>query len=585
MPRMSEDPDDAELARSEQELQRLRAAAGRVRGEHTQLSRQLERLSGQLEHAQHALEERDRLAARVAELERAYTRLRRRRGVRAALSAADLASATVARLRRRGHPSAAAAEAPSAVTDGKHVAARLEVATPLPPRPGLREHLISAIDAEELGRVVVRAVGDPAAVGLLVQGGWLDAANTIAPSQTPADVLVVTDPASLGPDLARHAVVAVLAVGDAWVGNPWLELADVVLADEAVAATMGHAPAAVVDDHAQSVTRLAGVLRRWAVALQVAVIVGTPDWEQAAQWGDTFYGRALVRELENRGHPAQLHFRDTHTGAQADRADLAIHLLGLSAPRPKPHQVNVLWVISHPELATPQRCGLYDLVGIASRTFIDPMTRRLPLPVVELPQATDANQFRPEAGGEHHELLFVGNSRLTRRRIIDDLTPTTHDLAIYGLGWEPDLADPRHVRHRLIPNAELHRSYAAADIVLNDHWPEMARQGFISNRLYDASAAGAFVISDHVAGIVEHFDGGVVTYRGRADLHRKVDAFLADPGLRAEHAARARAAVLDRHTFSHRIDRILELVQPTLDARVSVLARERARADATAGPA
>jgi spore maturation protein CgeB len=92
----------------------------------------------------------------------------------------------------------------------------------------------------------------------------------------------------------------------------------------------------------------------------------------------------------------------------------------------------------------------------------------------------------------------------------------------------------------------------------------MRREGFLSNRLYDASAAGAFVITDHVDGLEAEFDGGVVGYRDRAELRELIDHFLAAPDERREHAKRARAAVLDRHTFDHRARRFVELVAPLL---------------------
>jgi spore maturation protein CgeB len=100
--------------------------------------------------------------------------------------------------------------------------------------------------------------------------------------------------------------------------------------------------------------------------------------------------------------------------------------------------------------------------------------------------------------------------------------------------------------------------------VLNDHWADMAEHGFLSNRLYDASASGAFVISDHAPGIEDEFDGGVVTYRDGAELRALVERYLDDPAARAEHARRARAAVLAAHTFEHRVDEILRVIGPRL---------------------
>ena len=142
-----------------------------------------------------------------------------------------------------------------------------------------------------------------------------------------------------------------------------------------------------------------------------------------------------------------------------------------------------------------------------------------------LHQATDPERFHPATGGPAHELLMVANTRGVRRSIIEDLTPTVHDLAIYGKGWTPDFVDPVHVRDERIPNRDLHRYYSAAGIVLNDHWPDMRSAGFLSNRLYDALASGAFVVSDAARGIEDEFDGAVVTYadrRGAATGHRRL---------------------------------------------------------------
>jgi spore maturation protein CgeB len=150
---------------------------------------------------------------------------------------------------------------------------------------------------------------------------------------------------------------------------------------------------------------------------------------------------------------------------------------------------------------------------------------------------------------------------------VDELTPTDHDLAVFGGRWTPDLLDPRYLRGDGIPNEELATYYSAADIVLNDHWSDMAEQGFISNRLYDAAASGAFVISDNVEGIAEEFDGGVVTFETGEELRALIERYLADPGARAAHAARARAAVLARHTFDDRAGVLAAAIEAGLEAR------------------
>jgi spore maturation protein CgeB len=157
--------------------------------------------------------------------------------------------------------------------------------------------------------------------------------------------------------------------------------------------------------------------------------------------------------------------------------------------------VNLLWHISHPDLVSPALYDRYDRVFVASDAFAAQMAPRASVPVTALHQATDPERFKPDPTGPRHELLFVANSRSVRRRIVDDLAGTKHDLAVYGRNWRPDLIDPRYVKGEGIPNADLARYYSSAAIVLNDHWEDMRAEGFISNRIYDALACGAFVIS------------------------------------------------------------------------------------------
>lgn len=312
-------------------------------------------------------------------------------------------------------------------------------------------------------------------------------------------------------------------------------------------------------------------LVRWCDTPKMGVHIGVPSHEEAPQWGDTHFARSLQRQLERAGYPTRVLLLSEWEEAYAARTDLVLHLFGLSELTTRKSQVNALWVISHPELVTREQCDSYDAVFAASSQLAERLKSLGSPDVHTLLQATDPDVFAPTSGAPPYELLFVGNSRGVRRQILDDLLPTSRDLAIYGQGWTRRLVDMRHVRGTYIPNSELAAYYSSAVIVLNDHWPDMRREGLLSNRLFDALAAGAFVISDHVDGIHEVFDGGVVTYKDVQDLKEKVDSFLADEAGRQEHAARGRAAVLDRHTFAHRVQDLLAVLKPLVAAQDAVV--------------
>lgn len=325
----------------------------------------------------------------------------------------------------------------------------------------------------------------------------------------------------------------------------------------------------VLDRHTyeRRASELRDLLVDWVTARRVAIHIGPQTWEAGKNWGDVPFGRDVQRQLERRGIPAAvLVHEEAHTAA-AVRADVALHIFGVRAPRGLRAQCNALWVISHPDRITEAMCEAYDVIFMASDVLLRRLTGRISPPLVSLHQATEPSRFYPDPTGPHHQLLFVGNSRRVQRPIIEALRDTPFDLAVYGADWTPELLDPRHLRGEWIANDELRRYYSTADIVLNDHWGDMRDLGIISNRVYDALACGAFVVSDRVPGIDEEFDGAVATFTTADELDELIRRSLADPAGRGEAAARGRAAVLERHTFSQRVERILEEVTPLLDGR------------------
>lgn len=424
------------------------------------------------------------------------------------------------------------------------------------------------------------AAAAPLAAGLSALGWTLHAiapATLDAAALAGADLVLVLAPEVDLRPLGRSAIrIAWIVDPEPWCGTPWLDEYDLLLVPDAgvgARVAAGSAKRPRVTGVGQGDLPEAVAIRRealaWVAASRVAVCTPPPDWTRAHEWGDYPFARDLQRALERRDVPTTVYLRSDWSSLARAREDAAIQLVGLGDPRPLAGQLNVAWLISHPERATEELLAPYDVLFVASDRFAEALRARSGMDAVPLHQATDPERFRPEPGAPVHDLLYVANARPTRRRTIANLVPTEHDLAVYGRGWTADFVDPRYVKGEHVPNRDLHRWYSAARIVLNDHWDEMAAEGFITNRLYDALASGGFVISDEVPGISEEFDGAVVTYRDAADLRLAVERYLADPEARAAHAARGRAAVLARHTFGHRADEILDQVRPRLAARPS----------------
>jgi hypothetical protein len=311
--------------------------------------------------------------------------------------------------------------------------------------------------------------------------------------------------------------------------------------------------------------------RRWShdgfgAPLAISIQICPQRWDGAERWGDTHFARALADELGRHGHAARIEVVAEWDASERPPADVTIHLRGLWPYVPRRgvgrDELSVLWNISHPDLVTVAECDAFDLVLTPSARHAEQLARRTRTPVHVLEQATDPTVFFPEHDPAHvRELVFVGNSRGIFRPILRDLLPTDHDLAVWGQGWAGVLPDGvlagQHLR-----NDAVRRAYSSAALVLNDHWSDMRAQGIVSNRVYDALACGALVVSDRLPELHERFGDTVVTYATREDLRAQIAELLADPAQRAERAAAGRARVLAQHTFRHRVDALLDALAP-----------------------
>ncbi|WP_052664301.1 glycosyltransferase [Nitriliruptor alkaliphilus] len=293
------------------------------------------------------------------------------------------------------------------------------------------------------------------------------------------------------------------------------------------------------------------VIRRWgARPRRWAIKIGAEDPASREEWGDWHYAVALRDALVALGQHAVVDLRRGWYRTSADLDDVDVVLRGVAPYDPAPGRRSLLWVISHPDEVTAEEAGRFDHVFVASTVFAAEAEQRWGRPVEPLLQATDPSRFSVGADPAlRTEVLFVGNSRGVRRRIVADAIDAGLEPAIWGAGWD-GLVPAHLVRGTHLPNHELARHYASADVVLADHWDDMRERGFVANRLFDAVAAGAAVVSDAVPGVEDLFDGAVHTYRDAGEL--------ADVVAAARRAPRPRGAeAVAGHTFLDRARRLI----------------------------
>ncbi len=280
-----------------------------------------------------------------------------------------------------------------------------------------------------------------------------------------------------------------------------------------------------------------------------SIVTSAPKGEAGKQWGDYWFATDLAQALNAEGVAAKVVSRAGANSEQRNSDDVVLVLRGLRRVDPSNTSATwMLWVISHPELVEPGEAAQYSRRFAASDHWnpggqIGEFTPLL--------QASNSSRFTPIHSHEKSGVLFVGSTRGEFRPIVRDALAAGIPLQVYGVGWEEFLA-PDQIAGEFLPNSELPTAYASSAIVLNDHHREMAELGFLSNRLFDAVAAGARVVSDPALGISEVFGSSVVTYQTceeLAEIIRNPDSFFPSHNadaqrIRTEHDFRARAREL-----------------------------------------
>jgi spore maturation protein CgeB len=224
-----------------------------------------------------------------------------------------------------------------------------------------------------------------------------------------------------------------------------------------------------------------------------------------------------------------------------------------------------MWNISHPDKIQDEEYNSYDHVFVASESYPQVLSKRLNVSVTPLLQCTDPEIFYPDPNPEvpFETLLFVGNSRKQFREAVRLAVKADLPVAVYGTHWS-GLIPAANIRGEYIENARLRQYYNRCDILLNDHWPTMRESGFVSNRIFDAAAAGAFILSDRVVDAEDILGEDLITFETEEEFYNLVEHYLERPDERRQQAERLRSSVLQGHTFAHRVEAILQKVK-TID--------------------
>ncbi|WP_185994982.1 glycosyltransferase [Nocardioides campestrisoli] len=302
---------------------------------------------------------------------------------------------------------------------------------------------------------------------------------------------------------------------------------------------------------------------RWAIKNPA------PFGAEAERWGDTHFARALADALREHGQEVVIDYRPEHERYTGRFDDVALVLRGLAPYRPSFEQVTIGWVISHPEMLPTSEAVSYDRLLAASASWAQRRSRDWGIRVEPMLQATDHRLFHPDLAvpDTGHPVLFVGGSRKEYRPIVRAAVEARLPISIYGSQWRPFVAG-RLIKDAYLPNSRLGAAYRSAGVVLNDHWEDMRVEGFLSNRLFDAAASGARVVTDDVVGLGGLFGRSVQVMESTEHLVDLTSSSRPDEIFGSDEERREVAARIRReHSFRARAARLVEIAVEARRAR------------------
>lgn len=290
--------------------------------------------------------------------------------------------------------------------------------------------------------------------------------------------------------------------------------------------------------------------RRWAIK------TSAPAGRAGESWGDLHFARDLAGALERAGEFAVVDALPAAHRPTTEFDDVTLVLRGPHRIKPPRHGVRILWIISHPDQITAAELDDFDVVFAGSELWAVAAARGFGRPIEPLLQCTDARLFHPTGAPRSKDIVFVGTARGIPRQVVTSPIRAAIDVKVFGPDWRGFIPGER-IAGTSVPHADLPGVYERAGVILNDHWPAMRREGFISNRLYDVVAAGGRAISDQVVGIPELFGPAVRTFRNEEELIGLLTSDLDEVFWDARAIAQVSTTIRQDHSFDARARRLL----------------------------
>ena len=283
--------------------------------------------------------------------------------------------------------------------------------------------------------------------------------------------------------------------------------------------------------------------------------------------GDFFLANDLKLGFEKLGYKVEYRFREDYDDLKLGNIGNVIYFKGYynykTLPRDGVKNRKTILYVYYIEGLHSQILAEADVVASASKKFVNEYVLANGYEGVYIPQYTNPMRFKDvdPIGDKQNEVLFVGSNHTGdgRKSVAYALLAGTN-LSVYGKFWDNRL-NRKVLKGSYIDNDELFKYYGNAKIVLNDHREDMLYFGFISNRIYDVSASGGFVLTDYVKEIEEEYGDSIAMYKDFEDFKQKLEYYLSHENERKDMAKRAQKITLEKFTNVKAAEKFIDILK------------------------
>lgn len=283
-------------------------------------------------------------------------------------------------------------------------------------------------------------------------------------------------------------------------------------------------------------------------------------------WGSAITTLYLAAALETRGHQVWRASATTTTSWQAYTSSQNDLVISEGVPSEKiPLEVwettkkIILWCLSSLFFG-PEELFQTRFHGVASNSVtlaVDLSAIGLRSKFIEL-AASEALAQMVSSRDYECDCTFVGtypHKTAEQMRLLFK-PASAYRFSIWGYGWEDSVYAGWH--RGALPLRDIGRLYKSATIVLALTENRQKSLLMINNRIFEALACGAVVVSDPHSGIQEHEIGQYIHFvKTEEEASAFIDQVLNDADFRAAQQTRARAGqelVLRSHTYRQRAE-------------------------------